>query len=273
MIYPADELILFTYGNINIIPKHRPTLDRIRDPGVAVDEHYRQHQHSLHQHHSFSSQSSCRHRYLNGNSEDEATGTPKSLREHRNVEERNRSTSAEVERRSVSRARSPTSLLPPRPSASNGSRQASARSSPLRHLLNIHSDRRSKSPDCNSATRVRESVQIRVANPTFTRDNLRQKNYEAFFASGEPIITASSPVDVRDSTEFYSTQSPAVTTPSTPPYHKVCNNISNTALHSSAPTTPLTPPKSLNDRNYQNFTGSFEKGSELNFKTATKILL
>lgn len=263
VIYPADELILFTYGNINLIPKHRPTLDRIRDPGVAIDEYHQRHQHSQHQHqhHSFSSQSSCRNRHSSENSEaDNAIRAPNSHGEETSVERRKKSSSAEVERRSASRARSPSSLLPPRPPASNGSRQASARSSPLRHLLNLHSDRRSKSPDCNSATRVRESVHLRIANPTFTRDNLRERNFEAFFASGEPVLAASSPVDVKDNIELCSGPSSAVTTPSTPPYYKVGNNISKTALHSSAPTTPLSTPKSLNDRNYQHFTGSFEKG-------------
>lgn len=43
--------------------------------------------------------------------------------------------------------------------------------------------------EAQSSTRVTEDHNIRIANPTFTRDNLRQKNYDAFFASGEPVYS------------------------------------------------------------------------------------
>lgn len=38
-------------------------------------------------------------------------------------------------------------------------------------------------------SRLREDLQIRVSNPTFTSDNLRQNNYDAFFASGESVYS------------------------------------------------------------------------------------
>lgn len=38
------------------------------------------------------------------------------------------------------------------------------------------------------SSRVREDLKLRISNPTFTHDNLREKNFDAFFASGEPII-------------------------------------------------------------------------------------
>lgn len=37
--------------------------------------------------------------------------------------------------------------------------------------------------------RLREDLEIKVTNPTFTHDNLRQKNFDAFFASGEPVYS------------------------------------------------------------------------------------
>jgi hypothetical protein len=40
-----------------------------------------------------------------------------------------------------------------------------------------------------SSTRVTDDLELRIANPTFTRDNLRQKNFDAFFASGEPVYS------------------------------------------------------------------------------------
>lgn len=39
------------------------------------------------------------------------------------------------------------------------------------------------------SARLREDLEYRVTNPTFTHDNLRQKNFDAFFASGEPVYS------------------------------------------------------------------------------------
>ncbi|ETN59752.1 hypothetical protein AND_008643 [Anopheles darlingi] len=40
-----------------------------------------------------------------------------------------------------------------------------------------------------SASRVREDLHIHVSNPVFTRDNLRQRNFDAFFESGEQVYS------------------------------------------------------------------------------------
>ncbi|XP_053673953.1 uncharacterized protein LOC128724213 [Anopheles nili] len=40
-----------------------------------------------------------------------------------------------------------------------------------------------------TASRVREDLQIHVSNPVFTRDNLRQRNFDAFFESGEQVYS------------------------------------------------------------------------------------
>lgn len=41
----------------------------------------------------------------------------------------------------------------------------------------------------NASSRLREDLDLRIANPTFTRENLREKNFDAFFASGEPVYS------------------------------------------------------------------------------------
>uniref|UniRef100_A0A182SDG8 Uncharacterized protein n=1 Tax=Anopheles maculatus TaxID=74869 RepID=A0A182SDG8_9DIPT len=40
-----------------------------------------------------------------------------------------------------------------------------------------------------TASRVREDLHIHVSNPVFTRDNLRQRNFDAFFESGEQVYS------------------------------------------------------------------------------------
>jgi hypothetical protein len=40
-----------------------------------------------------------------------------------------------------------------------------------------------------TSSRLREDLDLRIANPTFTRENLREKNFDAFFASGEPVYS------------------------------------------------------------------------------------
>lgn len=37
--------------------------------------------------------------------------------------------------------------------------------------------------------RLRDVTDIRIANPTFTRENLQQRNYDAFFESGVPVYS------------------------------------------------------------------------------------
>jgi hypothetical protein len=75
-----------------------------------------------------------------------------------------------------------------------------------------------------SSSRVTEDHHVRIHNPTFTRDNLRQKNYDAFFASGEAVYS----LEKKD---------PALLTPQ--------SNFSDYSLPSSyanTPGTPITPP-------------------------------
>jgi hypothetical protein len=40
-----------------------------------------------------------------------------------------------------------------------------------------------------TSSRLREDLDLRISNPTFTRENLREKNFDAFFASGEPVYS------------------------------------------------------------------------------------
>lgn len=64
-------------------------------------------------------------------------------------------------------------------------------------------------PEPAESARVLEYHDIRVSNPTFTRDNLRQRNFDAFFEAGESVYsietkekTSSPSTDIDDGTVF-----------------------------------------------------------------------
>lgn len=74
---------------------------------------------------------------------------------------------------------SPTSPKSPTPSKSK-----------LKPKLTLSLGRLGRSqPDQTESVRLREDLELHVANPTFTRENLRQRNYDAFFESGEPVYS------------------------------------------------------------------------------------
>jgi hypothetical protein len=85
-----------------------------------------------------------------------------------------------------------------------------------------------------SSTRVTEDLQIRVANPTFTRDNLRQKNFDAFFASGEPVYS----VERKENLNVDNSSS-SLLTPLTPQSIATSSSFDNYYLN-TPPTTPQT---------------------------------
>lgn len=101
-------------------------------------------------------------------------------------------------------------LEPPTPSVLSESSTAQltriAPSSPIpnaksKHKLHLHLGRlgRSKTAAKPEPARLRDVTDIRISNPTFTRENLQQRNYDAFFESGEPVYSLEQrvhPVDV-----------------------------------------------------------------------------
>lgn len=67
---------------------------------------------------------------------------------------------------------------------------------------------RSKQTRPAEPARLRDITEIRIANPTFTRENLQQNNFDAFFESGEPVYSLEqrtpliSPVSSTDSEQM-----------------------------------------------------------------------
>lgn len=58
------------------------------------------------------------------------------------------------------------------------------------------------SPEPAESTRVLEYHDIRVSNPTFTRDNLRARNFDAFFEAGESVYS----IETKEKTSSPSTE-------------------------------------------------------------------
>lgn len=54
------------------------------------------------------------------------------------------------------------------------------------------------------SARIREDLQIHVSNPVFTRENLQQRNFDAFFESGETVysLEKKEKLRVEDTKEF-----------------------------------------------------------------------
>lgn len=84
---------------------------------------------------------------------------------------------------------------------------------------------RSKQTQPAEPARLRDITEIRIANPTFTRENLQQNNFDAFFESGEPVYSleqrtplispvSSTDLDQLDNMEAASISSPQANRPS-----------------------------------------------------------
>lgn len=83
-------------------------------------------------------------------------------------------------------------LLPPSHShASTSSNQGdkAKNGNKKKSRLHLSLGRLGRHQELNETIRVRDELDYRVANPTFTRENLIQRNYDAFFESGEPVYS------------------------------------------------------------------------------------
>lgn len=78
------------------------------------------------------------------------------------------------------------------------------------------------------SARLREDLEIRVTNPTFTHDNLRQKNFDAFFASGASVYSLE-----RKDKQFFDN---SLLTPTTP--QSAATTIDTPSSFAASPTTP-----------------------------------
>lgn len=117
-------------------------------------------------------------------------------------------------------------LLPPSHSQANANDKNSKNGNKKKSRLQLSLGRLGRQQSLNETIRVRDELSYRVANPTFTRENLWQQNYDAFFESGEPVYsiekrnleTPDSSLDIAPESP-YSHQSANMSSPSPSGYY------------------------------------------------------
>lgn len=211
VIFPADELILMTYGTAIPEIKPRPTLDCIREPLVPIGDRSFSPSEILARSTPTPSSSSIQF-LMSSSSQYEIDSAKQKLRKLQasNV----KLTSKEEEMLGavayssdenlllndygdrMGRERSPSVFLGA-PSSSYSSRPTSPSSSksgqsqpttPSKSKfrppkLNISLGR--AKPDLTESKRIKDDHILQVDNPTFTSENLRAQNFDAFFEAGE----------------------------------------------------------------------------------------
>lgn len=117
-------------------------------------------------------------------------------------------------------------LLPPSHSQANAHDKNAKNGNKKKSRLQLSLGRLGRQQSLNETIRVRDELSYRVANPTFTRENLYQQNYDAFFESGEPVYsiekrnleTPDSSLDIAPESP-YSHQSANMSSPSSSGYY------------------------------------------------------
>jgi hypothetical protein len=187
VIFPADEIILLSYGVAqNPRFQRRPTLDNLQEPIVpstgtrpSTNSNNLEVQ-SNHSDRSFSRQNSSNLRSsLNSHKRD--TSPNVSFAD----DFMNKSRTSVVEESTFRTDDSLGSVLD-----SNGTKKKNNFKSKISKISLGKLGRPSSNEQAEPPpSRLREDHHIRVSNPTFTHDNLREKNFDAFFASGASVYS------------------------------------------------------------------------------------
>lgn len=209
VIFPADELIYMTYGAALPRIKPRPTLDNLREPQVPFAYSTTTTSSTLpssnpSNHQQYTRQSSQSNYSLqNSDAYSVTDGDPPRPPSRRSSTNRNNhhktdifgytSTSAANSREpSVAPTINDSAVTSPSPTHAKLSADKKGKppgKSKNRLHLSLGRLGRSKKEPPPEPARLRELTEIRISNPTFTRENLSARNYDAFFESGEPVYS------------------------------------------------------------------------------------
>lgn len=196
VIFPADELIYMTYGAALPRIKPRPTLDNLREPLVPIGTRPSPNRHVLNE-----SAEYIPTPILKSNNHNPREPSPSPSRisaTKKTITETDEFgyTSTRIDASYYSN--NPTILSEPSsPGATSTTTKASVtfdktgKPAKPKHKLHLHLGRlgRQKQNHKPEPARLKDVTEIRIANPTFTRENLQQRNYDAFFESGEPVYS------------------------------------------------------------------------------------
>lgn len=177
VIFPADEIILLSYGVAqNPRLQRRPTLDNLQEavvPSIGIRPPISNHSNSL------SRQNSNLRSSLNSHRRDPSPNVSFA------DDYMNKSRTSVVDE---SNFRADDSL------GSTNLALESKKKNNFKSKISKISLGKLGRPSSNEqaepvSSRLREDLDIRVSNPTFTHDNLRAKNFDAFFASGASVYS------------------------------------------------------------------------------------
>lgn len=186
VIFPAEDLIYMTYGAALPRIKPRPTLDNLREPLVPLGTRPSPTRNAL----TYSQDIFPPSRTYANPPLKEASPCPTSATHNVKTDAFGYSSS-----RLTNFSREPSIYLePPSPSATSNNHSLPInkdKNGKSKNKLHLHLGRlgRSKQNQKPEPARLRDVTEIRVSNPTFTRENLVQRNYDAFFESGEPVYS------------------------------------------------------------------------------------
>ena len=245
VIFPADEIILLSYGFAQNprLYQARPTLDRLREPTAPQSTIGTRPPPSP-------STPTSANNSLTPNNHVRASSTnrdPSPSRVSFADDFMNKSRSSIVDESTFSKAGDFNSNSA---AAINSSESAKKKNNKLKSkITKISLGKLGKVSASNeqleaaAPTRVTEDQHLRIHNPTFTHDNLRQKNFDAFFASGEPVYSLEkreaallTPNSYTDSYSIPSSYAPSPSTPITPPSF---SSLSLPPLHRESSVGPL----------------------------------
>lgn len=176
-----------TYGAAVPRLQPRPTLDNLREPLVPLGNRPNPSSSNLLDEPNYNSISSTQSKLNNlkdGIQSSENSQSLDSEIEYFENRERSRSPSVYFD------TQIPLSNYPSQLSSS-GSKSVAGGKSKFKQRLHLPLGRlgRQTPVETPEISRIREDHHIHVSNPTFTRENLYERNYDAFFTSGEPVYS------------------------------------------------------------------------------------
>lgn len=211
VIFPADELILMTYGSAIPVIKPRPTLDCIREPLVPIGDRSFSPSEILAR--STPTPSSSSIEILMSSSSNYGTPdvTKQRLRKLRASNVRLTEKEEEMlgalgyssdenlllndygEQQTGSSSRflgapTPSSSRPTSPSSSKSAQsQSQTQSKSKFRPPKLHISLGRTKPDLAESKRIKDDHILQVDNPAFTSENLRASNFDAFFEAGQSV--------------------------------------------------------------------------------------
>lgn len=191
VIFPAEDLIYMTYGAALPRIKPRPTLDNLREPLVPLGTRPSPTRNAL-----IHSQDILPLPPTYANPSPKKTSPYPTSATQNVVTDAFGYPSSRLDNYSYSREHTPSIYLEPPLSPGATSKNHNLPINKEKDVksktkLHLHLGRlgRSKQNEKPEPARLRDVTEIRIANPTFTRENLLQRNYDAFFESGEPVYS------------------------------------------------------------------------------------